>query len=244
MRVKIFAIVLLVASFAFAQFGQAKQKTDKTDYYYHAHDGIYFTTGFTFGYESLNNHYEKSSWMGEINEENSFKGWLTPLIEVRLGGYYANIASIYGAFGFGLGKGDLEYSSYSKDDDDKDTEKASATSLRMYLGLGADFYPFQDKESPLYGLFFGLCGGFAFEGAEITTKHEFHSSDENFHHFFGRIEAGYDWWFSTRWRAGASFNYTFGGFISNEDDNSTYIHQKDRESTTTHTIGLTIRIAH
>lgn len=249
MFTKIIAATLLFASFTFAQLDQtgneAKSAASKTDYYYHAHDGIYFSTGFTFAYESLSKHYENNGWSTTDVQDNSFKGWIPPLIEARLGAYYLNVAGIYGTFAIGLGTGDIESSGPDRDDEEGWKEKASATTMRMIFGLGSDFYPFQDKESLLYGLFFGLCGGFAFEAAEITTEYHFQNSDETFHNIFGRIEAGYDWWFCTRWRVGASFNYTFGGFMHTESPNYDYSgSRKEEQTTTSHTFGLTLRIAH
>ncbi|WP_297946566.1 hypothetical protein [uncultured Fibrobacter sp.] len=246
---RIIAATLLFASFTFAQLDQTGNETkstvDKTDYYYHAHDGIYFATVFTFAYESLSKHYERENWGDEGTDDISFKGWIPPLIEARLGAYYLNVAGIYGTFAFGLGTGDIEDTYRNKEDDYERTEEASATTMRMLLGLGADFYPLQDKESLLYGLFFGLCGGFAFEAAEITSEYHFQNSDETFHNFFGRVEAGYDWWFCTRWRVGASFNYTFGGFMHTESPNNDYSgSRKEEQTTTSHTFGLAIRIAH
>ena len=242
MKSKILASVLLLVAFAFAQFGQERPKTDKTDYYYHARTGMYFSTSFTFAYTSLSLHYEKDSWYGEESGDKTFKGWLVPYHEVRLGGYYNEVAAIYGALGIGFGKGDFQRIENLKDGDERGP-KLEATSLKFLLGLGADIYPFQDKESALYNLYFGLCGGFAFEGAEITSENTFKQSDANFHNFVARAEIGYDFWFSSRWRFGTSVNYTFGGNINNNerDSRSDY---KDREGIANHTIGLTLRIAH
>lgn len=246
---RIIATTLLFASFTFAQSdltgNETKSAVDKTDYYYHAHDGIYFSTGFIFAYESTNKHYENNGWSTTDVEDNSFKGWTPPLLEVRIGAYYLNVAGIYGTLAFGAGTGDMESHGPDKEDEEGWKKTASATTMRWHLGLGSDFYPFQDKESLLYGLFFGICGGFTFEAAEVSTEYQTRNSDETFHNFFGRIEAGYDIWFSTRWRIGASFNYSIGGFMHTESPNNDYSGSRKEEQTTiSHTFGLTLKIAH
>ena len=232
----ILATALILATFTFAQFGQTSKtgSVDKNDYYYHPHTGLYFTTNLTFGYASLNSHHEESGWDDDETWNTSFTGWWTPYIETRLGGYYSDVAAFYGAIGFGCGIGEYE--------------KIDASSTKMLFGLGGEFYPFQNKESALYGIFFGIFFGAAIEGVEVgkaTVLLDEKRSDkkENFHNIFGRIEAGYDWWFSTRWRAGVAFNYSYGRFVNNENGRF-YESYKDREVISNHNFGLTIRIAH
>ena len=255
MKIKILAAILLFASFTFAQFGQAnssKRPIDKTDYYYHAHTGIYFSTSFTFGYTTKRKNKKYLDYDEKQSSDATFKGWFVPYHEVRLGSYYNEVVAFYGALGIGLGTGDYEQSESNYDK----TYKKDATNLRLLVGIGAEIYPFQDKESPLYGLFFGLLGGAAFEGAEYDSKikesglHYYGNSkiaeSETCSNCFGRVEAGYDWWFCTRWRFGTSFSYTFGGYSHEEDKNPRSYHNnhEKKEVTKNHTFALTIRIAH
>ena len=94
MKTKILAIVLLFASFTFAQLNQAndtkKQTIDKTDF--HARSGLYFSTGLTFGYEFLNNRAIEDYDEYHSTQKFLFDAWLIPFIEVRLGGYISNSA--------------------------------------------------------------------------------------------------------------------------------------------------------
>ena len=238
MKTKILAIVLLFASFTFAQLSQAndtkKQTIDKTDF--HARSGLYFSTGLTFGYEFLNNRAIEDYDEYHSTQKFLFDAWLIPFIEVRLGGYISNSVSFYGSFGIGFEKGVFEDSLHTDTGGwDKTT---SATSMRMHFGLGAEFYPFKNKENPLSGLFFGLCNGLALE--YVTFPPDFLYSSSTFDNIFTRIETGYEWWFSTHWRIGVTINYTFGGFIETDPgfyDDATLI-------TKSHTFGLTIRLTH
>lgn len=238
---KIIVTALVLAAISFAQFGQNSEARpiDKNDYYYHPHTGLYFTTNIGFGYASMNSHHETN----RDTTNSSFSGWWTPSIEVRLGGYYVDISAFYAAIGFECGTG-----KYEKTNPLGTSKEIDASSTRMFFGFGGEFYPIRNKESALYGMFFGFFFGAALEGLDIGTSSiwiDEKQSDvtKGFHNIFGRVEAGYDWWFSIRWRAGIAFNYSYGRFINSENGryNSSYI---DREVISNHNLGLTIRIAH
>lgn len=255
MKKIILATILLCTSFACAQFGQPKAKIDKNDYYYHSRTGFYFTTGLTFGHTSLHHSRVYEEYSGESQDDKDYTGWHTPYTEVRIGGYYEDLASIYGAIGIGWGSGDYKYThnyrSSRKDSDPiESSSKASASDFNILLGLGAEFYPVRNKESVLYGLFLGFGGGYTIEGVTYEEEHDDdyrykkNTGTQGYHRFFARAEAGYDWWFSKRWRLGASFNYTFGINSDDHDEKSQYMSSyKDEESISSHTFGLTLRIA-
>lgn len=236
MKPIILAIILLFTSFSFAQSVQS----DKTDSNYHAHSGIYFSTGITFGLESLSNNAAIHS-LGDSEWNKSFDGFLTPLMEVRLGGYIRNIVSVYGLFGVGFGTGDYKDIYYDMDHKEAWHGSASATTTRMHFGIGTEFYPIQNNESLFYGLFLGLSVGYAFEDISISHNDEHNSSNEECNNIFERIEAGYDWWLSSHWKAGVSLNFTLGRYFETIN-NAGY--EDDEETTKSQVIGLTIRIAH
>ena len=116
-------------------------------------------------------------------------------------------------------------------------------SMRSLLGLGAEIYPFQDKESNLYGLYLGLCVGGAVQKVQEHKKGNYlidytyyfnNPSIDSFSNTFARIEVGYDYWFNRRWKTGFVFSYAFGKYDSDDDDNLI---------TTSHNFDFTIRIA-
>lgn len=149
-----------------------------------------------------------------------------PYEETRLGGSISNIVSIYGLLGVGAGYGTFEY--------DSDDLSIDATSIRFAFGLGLDFYPIQDKESPIYGLFVGFSSGLLLDATFFKSKS---SNDDSFINIFYRLEVGRDWWFSKRWCLGVAFNYTFGTMDLSADS-------EESDNYRNHTFGLSVRIAH
>ena len=131
----------------------------KNDLYTHTHRGFYFSTSLTFAYMSSTHnekygHYEK--------DETKASGLLYPYEEVRLGGSIAGVASIYGLIGAGVGSGTFEKKSTEADESFKTDD---ATLLKLQFGLGGEFYPIQEKENPMHGLFVGFAFGLAIDGA-------------------------------------------------------------------------------
>ena len=197
----------------------------------HVYRGLYFSAEIAFGYTSLN--YSVNNRSGKSDQK--FSGLSFPYAEIRFGHYFANIVSVYGALGIGIGTGEYEASSQTQD-----KAKIDAVSFRGLLGLGAEVYPFQDKESALYGLYLGLCVGGAVERAQDDNErfgYTYRSADpdlEIFDNTFIRFEVGYSFWIDNRWRVGPAFSYSFGKYDSNDDDNVV---------TTTHNFNLAIKIA-
>ena len=197
----------------------------------HVYRGLYFSAEVAFGYTSLN--YSVNNKSGKSDQK--FSGLSFPYAEIRFGHYFANIVSVYGALGIGIGTGEYEASSQTQD-----KAKIDAVSFRGLLGLGAEVYPFQDKESALYGLYLGLCVGGAVERAQEDNErfgYTYRSADpdlEIFDNTFIRFEVGYSFWIDNRWRVGPAFSYSFGKYDSDDDDNVV---------TTTHNFNLAIKIA-
>lgn len=214
------AIALVLTSQAFA----ANTRTDTSKV--HAHRGFYFSADLALSYAT------SEDVVPHRGDKVALKcnGWL-PYSEVRVGGYIANMVSVYGAFGLGLGKADYENPSAH----DSDKRKMDAVIMKALLGVGAEFYPFQNKESALYGLYFGLSVGYEMvKTQDYNDGLTYYSAKDdlnNFHSVFIRPEIGYDWWFSPRWRFGVAFNYSYGKI----DD--------DWETNTNHSFNFAIRIA-
>ena len=201
MRNKVIAPLLLLASFAFAQEGseygsgtsfnsgstyttntEYSTKTeynatteysaphfDKKDLYTHIHRGFYFSTSLTFAYMD-DTHTETSRYDSDNEKENAY-GYLHPYAEIRLGGSIANVASIFGAIGVGTGSGSYELHG----NDRYDKYKVDATLLKLLFGVGAEFYPIQDKENPAYGMFLGLTIGLGIDGAFYDTYDSYYN---------------------------------------------------------------------
>lgn len=234
------------SSMAFSKAKRAEYKKQKRiDNLYHTRSGFYFSSEFSIGYTSLRT--SEDYYQHDEKDVSKFSGLAFPYFEVRLGYHFTNAITTYGAIGIGLGIGTFESTSreFKRKFDDK--AKIDAVGIRGILGLGAEFYPFQDKESALNGMFFGLCFGVAAENVQedkdddeaqgYSYGYSYHSSNESLEHFdnvFARAEVGYDFWISSRWRIGAAFSYTFGKYDSDDEDNIV---------TTSHNFSLAFRIA-
>ena len=230
--------------------------TVKKDPYYQAHRGFYFSTNLTFGYTYHRKSQNKIEGYSFSKDEYKYTGFMTPYEEIRLGGSIANVASIYGVLGTGVGPGTLKtnfydenYRSYDYNDNDPQirNKEYDATDIKFLFGLGTEIYPIQDIESPMYGLFLGLAYGIS---ADIVLYDKFDYYDreeydeaEGFVNMFFRFEVGKDFWFSRRWSFGVAFNYTMGWF-SLDDNDGYYSSYRDKETYTSHTFGVSIRITH
>ena len=265
MKKNILAAIFLATTFSFAQYesepygldqsasGTNNPQTEysanhnnfentKNDLYAHTHRGFYFSTGLSIAYQS-SEHHEKYGY-NDKEEKTNANGLLHPYEEIRIGGSIAGIASIYGLIGGGVGSGKFERKSTK---DYEDNYKVDATLLKFQFGIGAEFYPIQEKESPLHGLFLGFAFGFAVDGAFYDTPYrnssydDYDAGNDGYPYLFYRFEIGNDFWFSKRWSCGVAFSYTYGSFT---DENSGYKYDDETDTCTGHTFGLTIRISH
>jgi len=274
MRNKVIASLLLLASCAFAQYGSeytsgssfdsgptynseteySTQTTynstteytarsyDKKDLYTHARRGFYFSPSLSFIY--LNDSHIDSYRSKKV--EHKAYGYM-PYAEVRLGGSIANIASVFGALGLGYGSGSYEL----KGNDYYDKFKVDADLLKFFFGVGANFYPIQDKENPAYGLLLGLTIGIGVDGAFYKYHGSYdydyddydYSGDRAFVNYMFRFEAGKDWWFSRRWSFGISFSYTYGTYTGDPDSDSRYKNE-GKDEFSSHTFGFSVRLTH
>ena len=194
--------------------------------------GFFFSAGLSVSYTSSNNTEGDDGYHGK--NVNKFSGLSIPFIETRFGIYIAKIVSVYVALGLGLESGNYEGTIHDR----VYKARVDAISLRGIAGLGAEFYPFQDKESTLYGLYLGLCVGGASERVQADEgDHTFRSEERDLDGFattFARIEIGYDFRLGKRWRIGPAFSYTFGKYDTDDDDSLI---------TKSHNISLGIRFA-
>ena len=243
---KIILSLLLIASCAFARVDS------DDDRYFHAHRGFYFSVNSGFVYTYVRNTLHDYTSEGFQKSTSTFNGFLS-YEEIRLGGSIANVASVYAVFGVGYGTGAYEdeiecedcrrYSEGSfEEDDDED--------IRLLFGVGGEFYPIQEKESPAYGLFFGITAGFTIDNVFFTDHYFNEVYDEvisdGFANLFARFEVGKEWWFGRRWSFGVALNYTIGSMSETYSDGyyDGEMSFEDEESFANHTFGLTLRLTH
>ena len=78
--------------------------------------------------------------------------------------------------------------------------------IRTYLGFGATFYPFRDKNSPLYGAFVG--------GSVGSTLFVMAGSGNNGNGGVGfELEMGKEWWLNDRLSIGFGLGFAHFGLV-------------------------------
>lgn len=241
---KLISAMLLIASCAFAQ---SNANSSDSDVRYHAHRGFYFSVGTGFAYTSLSKTINSKSDYDPVEETDRFSSLLS-YDEFRLGASIANVASIYATFGFGFGYGSYEDEIKRTGDDPKEGsfEEDGNPDIRLLFGVGGEFYPIQNKESSIYGLFFGISAGLTLDFVTYTDHYYDDVYDETistaFANLYCRFEIGKEFWISRRWSFGVALSYTIGG--QEEESGPNYIDEQERESHTGHTFGLMIRLTH
>lgn len=230
-------------------------KADENNPYYHAHRGFYFSVNTGVAYTYIRQTYSNttySSHQESINVENKNFSGILSYDEFRLGASIANTASIYAALGFGVGLGTFEEydENIGYEPNSGSFKEKSDQSYRFLFALGTEFYPIQNQDNPIYGLFLGLGFGIAVDLVNVTD----HYYDETYKNkttsdfacLFFRFEVGKDWWFSKRWSFGVALNYTFGYMNVKNGSGLDYLgkHYPDKETNLIHNIGLNIRISH
>lgn len=242
---KIISAILLSAFYVFAQ---SNSNSNENDEYYHAHKGFYFSANTGIILTNLSKTTTSFPDKNVEKEKENFSGYLG-YDEIRLGASIANVVSIYGAFGFGFGSGSYEdeieltgtqlhrEGSFEEDGDDD---------FRLLFGIGGEFYPFQDKESPFYGLFLGICPGLILDFVSITDHYYNSIYDDTistpFANIFCRFEIGREFWIGRRWSFGIALSYTIGGL--EEESGVEYLNEIEHDSNSSYSIGLMIRITH
>ena len=223
---------------------------------YHTHNGFFFSFGLTFGYSYVRYSY---SYVSESHDENTgyisdyksyenryFKGALVPYAEARFGWSSSEMLSGFLMIGFGYGKGSLEADhdyndkliygdgdAYETISNSNGSVSLDVDNFRFLAGLGIEFYPIQNKDNLVYGLFLGVSLGYVYDGVD----NENYSTD--FNSLFVRFEVGKDWWLSDYWSLGVALNYTMGSL----PDNFVNMHD-EYESYACHSFGLTLRVTY
>lgn len=213
----------------------------------HVHRGFYFSIGTGLIYTSVSRSIEEMYSDGLYNEDASFSGLISH-DELRIGASIANTASIFAILGFSYGTGSYEDEMKLTGDRDKQGsfEEDNNEDYRFLFGVGGEFYPIHEEESPLYGVFFGISVGLVIDNV-YYTDHSYDEVDEDetisssFGNLFCRIEVGKEWWISRRWSVDVAINYSFGWIDGETGENNGHV---DTESSSSHTIGLAFKIKH
>lgn len=233
---KVFAIFILCAmNLAFAQSPSVAEPAPRE------HRGFYSNTSFGFALNwfknSIEDIYRSDDGVNQKNRDVDFYeyyGTTFMLGEFKFGYALGNLVALHTVFNFGFYIGTVDYyeehyrlictkenvcieTPNLERDNDEDPSAGDAYNIRTYLGFGATFYPFRDKNSPLYNAFVGGSFGYTLF---VNAGHR-----ENGNGGIGfELEMGKEWWLNDRLSLGvglgfAHFGLVWGTVASHRSDN-------------------------
>ena len=221
---KVFAIFILCAvGLAFAQSPSIAEPAPRE------HRGFYNSASFGFALNWFKNSVEDIYRSDDgVNQKYrnvefyEYYGTTFMLGEAKLGYALGNFVALHTVFNFAFYIGTVDYyrehyrsicaegicietPNLERDDDD-DPTAGDAYNFRTYLGFGATFYPFRDKNSPLYNTFVGGSLGYTLF---VNAGHR-----ENGNGGIGfELELGKEWWLKDRLSIGFGLGFAHFGLV-------------------------------
>lgn len=221
---KVFAILVLCAvGLVFAQSASFAEPAPRE------HRGFYNSTSFGFALDLFDNSMESFDKHGNKIDRDvdyfEYYGYTFMLGEFKFGYAFGNLVAIHTVFNFALYFGTVDYHEghyrvvcIDKDvcvetrnferHDDEDPTSSDGYNIRTYLGFGATFYPFRDKNSPFHGAFIGGSVGstlFVEAGSENTGN-----GGIGF-----ELELGKEWWLNDHLSIGFGLGFAHFGLVWN-----------------------------
>lgn len=194
------------------------------------HRGFYNSTSIGFAYNWFNNSLNDLHKYGnEFDRDIDFfeyNGFSFSLIEFKFGYALGNIVALHTVFNMGFFWGSMDY--YNEEyrfvcnDEDvcletrdekniKDPTSGTGYNFRMYLGFGSTFYPIQDKNSPLYGLFVGSSFGYTLF---VAISPGIGGPDNTGNGGIGfQVEVGKEWWMNDHFSIGVGLGFAHDGLV-------------------------------
>ena len=216
---KVFAILVLCAvGLAFAQSATIAEPAPRE------HRGFYNSASFGFALNWFNNSLEDFDDDKDRNVEfYEYYGTTFMLGEFKFGYALGNLVALHTVFNFAFYIGTVDYyeehyrlictkenvcieTPNMERDDDDDPTAGDAYNFRTYLGFGATFYPFRDKNSPLYGAFIGGSVG------SILFVNAGHRENGNGGVGF-ELELGKEWWLNDHLSIGFGLGFAHFGLV-------------------------------
>lgn len=219
---KVFAILVLCAvGLAFAQSPSLAEPAPRE------HRGFYNSMSFGFAMNWFDNSMEDLDKYGNKIERDihfyEYYGTTFMLGEFKFGYAFGNLVALHTVFNIALYFGTVDYyeehyqsvcmaeglcleSPNPDRHDDEDPTSGDGYNIRTYLGFGATFYPFRDKNSPLYGAFIGGSVG------SILFVNAGHRANGNGGVGF-ELELGKEWWLNDRLSIGFGLGFAHFGLV-------------------------------
>lgn len=194
------------------------------------HRGFYNSTSFALAYNWFDNSRDDvEKHRGRIDRDLDFfefNGFSFSLIEFKFGYALGNIVAFHTVFNMGFFIGTMDYynevyHSVCSDDglctetrDERDYDEPSSGTgynFRTFFGFGSTFYPFQDKNSSLNGLFVGASVGYTLFVA-ITPG--IGGPDNTGNGGIGfQMELGKEWWMNDHFSIGLGLGFAHNGLV-------------------------------
>lgn len=217
-------LILSVACFAGAQSVLSIGKSAPRE-----HRGFYNSTSFGFAYNWYNSSRDDVDEYDNGNRKNhdidyyEYNGFSFALAEFKFGVALANLVAFHTVFNIGFYTGAMDYfnEEYNTncideicvdvpDPDVKEPTSGDGYSFRTFLGFGATFYPIQDKNSPMNGLFVGGSFGYTLF---LTMMNGGHSDATGNGGVGFELEIGKEWWINDHYSIGVGIGFAHNGLI-------------------------------
>ena len=225
MKSKLIAFVILCATcFVCAQSVPSIGKSAPRE-----HRGFYNSTSFGFAYNWFNNsrddvgEYDNGKRIKHDIDYYEYDGFSFALAEFKFGVAIANLVAFHTVFNIGYFMGSVDYfnEKYNTNCTDAgcidainlDVKKSASDdgySFRTFFGFGATFYPIQDKNSPLNGLFVGGSFGYTLF---LTMMNGGHTDATGNGGIGFELEIGKEWWINDHYSIGVGLGFAHNGLI-------------------------------
>ena len=219
MKNKLIAILILCA----AAFACAQSVPTIGKFVPYEHRGFYNSTSFGVTYnwfensrDDVDKYYNRQKHEIDYYE---YDGWSFSLGEFKFGVALANLVAFHTTFNIGFFAGQLD--SYEEEYQDscglygclrtsdvfRDTVTADAYGFRTFFGVGATFYPFRDRNSPMNGFFVGASFGYTL----FVTVGDRENTGNGGIGF--ELELGKEWWINEHYSIGFGLGFAHDGLV-------------------------------
>lgn len=225
MKNKLIAILILsVAAFVHAQMAPAVGKTTPRE-----HRGAYNSTSFSFAFNWVNSsleniEQENNTSIRRVRYFESYTGSFS-LADFKFGVALGNFVAVHSVFNLGFFAGVMKYDSIQvrttcvSDEACQETvvdgneyipPSLTAYTIRSFLGVGATFYPLQNKPS-FNGFFIGCSVGYTLL-ATLAISDDLKTDNGNGGLGF-QLEVGKEWWINDHYSIGFGLGFAHSGLV-------------------------------
>lgn len=224
MKKTIAILILSVAAFVHAQMVPAVGKTTPRE-----HRGAYNSTSFSFAFNWVKSSQENiernnNTSISRVSYFESYTGSFS-LADFKFGVALGNFVAVHSIFNFGFFAGVMKYDSVQVkttcvsdeacqktvvDGNEYIPPSLTAYTIRSFLGVGATFYPLQNKPS-FNGFFIGCSVGYTLL-ATLAISDDLKTDNGNGGLGF-QLEVGKEWWINDHYSIGFGLGFAHSGLV-------------------------------